>query len=418
MTNWEQRIARIFLERYPHSAAAEGGRPLRLSLKQLFPEFENSPPDEKESFLEAAEALEQKGLAGIRWVRLKKQELLAAISFHDPETLYALAGLDSPSVIAAAGRQTAGEISRSSSCVYPELFGYIAENLKSIDAVKGIDPQAVRDLARLASYAADSPGTNAVTSRTVSITLFSNSKRLEELTELFARMLGRAEGRGIAVPDFSFLDRAFPETMIAGKLQFVFREDETCGPAGCMINKEGIILGLPLASIQRLKKIQPCGRDPGRTSAPPVVLMIENKETFYALAERRGNILAQYDAFIYTAGHPNRAVTALVSILAASGFDFYHAGDLDVEGILILQELTGIAGKPVTPLRMDGKTFDEYRQFGRTLTKSMLRRTALINESIRALPGITALISRIEQSKLGIEQEIIDYRLTSFRTIV
>jgi hypothetical protein len=404
MTSWEQRIVRIFLERYPHSAAAEGGRPLRLSLKQLFPEFENSPPDEKESFLEAAEALEQKGFAGIRWVRLKKQEMLAAISFHDPETLYAFAGLDSPSVTAAAGRQAAGEISRSSSCVYPELFEYIAENLKSVDAARGIDPQAVQDLARLASYVADGPGTNAVTSRNVSITLFSNSKRLEELTELFARMLGRAEGRGIAVPDFSFLDRAFPETMIAGKLNFVFRDEETCGPAGCMINKEGIILGLPLTSIQRLEKIQPCGRDPG------VVLMVENKETFYALAERRGNILTQYDAFIYTAGHPNRAVAALVSILAACGFDFYHAGDLDVEGILILQELTGIAGKPVTPLRMDGKTFDEYRQFGRTLTESMLCRTALINESIRALPDITALISRIEQSKLGIEQEIIDYR--------
>jgi hypothetical protein len=174
-----------------------------------------------------------------------------------------------------------------------------------------------------------------------------------------------------------------------------------------MINNEGIILGLPLVSIRRLEKIKPCG---DRSSVPPVVLTIENKETFYALAERRGNMLAQYDAFLYTAGHPNRAVAALVSTLAASGFAFYHAGDLDVEGILILQELAAIAEKPVLPVCMDGETFDEYRQFGRSLTKSMLYRSALISESTRKFPGIADLLIRIEQNKMGIEQEIIDYR--------
>jgi hypothetical protein len=189
--------------------------------------------------------------------------------------------------------------------------------------------------------------------------------------------------------------------MIAGKLQFIFKDREEP-----MINAAGTILGLPLSSIRRLTGIKPLSKISPRAA----VLMIENKETFYALAERRGEILLQYDAFLYTAGHPNRAVAALVSVLAVSNFSFYHAGDLDVEGILILQELAAIAGKAVVPVCMDGKTFDEYRQFGRTLEKSMLRRAALINDAVRGLPGIADLIARIEQNRLGIEQEIIDYR--------
>jgi hypothetical protein len=417
MTNWEQHIAGIFIERYPRSTASEGGRPLRLSLGQLFPEFEKSGPDEKESFLEAAEALEKKCLVSVRWVRLRKKEMLASMTFRDPEALYALAGQASPSLTAAAARQAAHEAAAGfaaqsgsaggsstaadSAAAHAELFAFIAENIKSSDAVTGIDSQAVKDLARLTEYASGNPGTNAVTPRAVSIALYSDSKRLEALTALFTHIFVRAKNKEIAVPDFSFLDRSFPETMIAGKLQFVFDTHENLN------NAEGIILGLPLTSILRFREIKPLSIG---SEAVSTVLMIENKETFYALAERRGTILAQYDAFLYTAGYPNRAVCALVSLLAASGFALYHAGDLDVDGILIVQELAGAAGKPVIPVRMDGKTFDEYRHFGRPLKKSTVRRTALIHEPLRNLPGIAELIERIEKNALGVEQEIIDYR--------
>jgi hypothetical protein len=204
------------------------------------------------------------------------------------------------------------------------------------------------------------------------------------------------------VPDLSLLDRSFPETMIAGKLHLFFR-DKGGAALPPATNAAGAILGLPLASVRRISRIAPLD------AGPPGALMIENKETFYALAEREDLPLGRTcQALLYVGGHPNRAVGALAAVLAASDFALYHAGDLDVEGILILQELAAIAGKPVTPVTMDGETFDRYRAYGRKLEASMLRRTSLINEETRRLPGIASLIQRIEQTGMGIEQEIIN----------
>jgi hypothetical protein len=95
--------------------------------------------------------------------------------------------------------------------------------------------------------------------------------------------------------------------------------------------------------------------------------------------------------------------------LAESGFAFSHAGDLDPDGILILQELGDIAGKPVQPLRMEKAVFDQYLPCGRKLEPSMLKRTKLISQKTRAIPGMEDLICRIEETGMGVEQEIINY---------
>jgi hypothetical protein len=101
--------------------------------------------------------------------------------------------------------------------------------------------------------------------------------------------------------------------------------------------------------------------------------MIENKETFFALSQA-APALPGYTCFLYAGGHPNRAVRALVSLLAESGFAFSHAGGLDPGGILILQELAETAGKPISPLRMDAATFDLYLKCGRPLEAPALKR--------------------------------------------
>jgi hypothetical protein len=424
MTRWEKHIANILIQRFPRSAAAyrakaqtEGGRPFRLSLEQLFPDFETSPPDEKESFLEAAEALERKGLARISWVRRRKKEVMRALSFPDPEALFTFAGKPAPLSLAEEARRAAldaAEEGGPGENPYGEFFRYIAANIRPVDAVKGVNPRAVRDFAKLVSHIAPRSVPRAAlpaTTRALSIALYSDSKRLEDISSIFMRFVKAAEGLGLAVPDLSLLDRSFPETMIAGKLAFFFggRGD---APSAPMTNAAGAILGFPLASIRRLREIAPLDLNPaagGPPAGPPAALMIENKETFYALAEK-GDLRPDrtYDALLYIGGHPNRAAGAMVSVLAASGFALYHSGDLDVDGILILQELAAIAGKPVTPVAMDEKTFDRYRVYGRKLEASILRRISLISEATRRLPGIAGLIERIESTGLGVEQEIID----------
>jgi hypothetical protein len=264
-----------------------------------------------------------------------------------------------------------------------------------------------------------------ITPRALSIRLYSDSKRLEALAALFAPVFSRAERRSITAPDFSALDRSFPETMIAGKLNFFFgnkTEGEypmtaktlrtpgaEAGPAS-LANPAGIILNLPLSSLRGLRRIVPADSSAEKPTDPSA-LMIENKETFYALAENREQYFSAYTAMLYTGGHPNRAVHTLLRALADSGFSLFHAGDLDVEGVLILQELTDMAGQPILPVRMDGPTFDRYRAYGRKLTPSMLGRASMISEATRRLPGITELLRRIGETSLGVEQEIIDYRI-------
>jgi hypothetical protein len=113
---------------------------------------------------------------------------------------------------------------------------------------------------------------------------------------------------------------------------------------------------------------------------------------------------------LYTGGYPNQAAAAVIRVLAASGFRFYHAGDLDPDGILILQHIRDLAGQPVTPVRMDAAAFDRYLFSARPLTGAMLRQLEKIREDTRAIPGLAGLVRRIEETSRGVEQEIIDYR--------
>jgi hypothetical protein len=167
-------------------------------------------------------------------------------------------------------------------------------------------------------------------------------------------------------------------------------------------------MGIPLESAEEIESIQLISHKKEKT-----VLTIENKETFYALVRAQkhnaqGNLC--YDCFLYTGGYPNRAVAALVKTLSASGFSFFHAGDLDPDGILILQSIGELAQKPVTPVRMDAATFDQYSAWGRRLTKPMLRQIEKIREETRTISDLSGLLRRMEETGLGVEQEIIDYR--------
>ncbi|GHV77023.1 hypothetical protein AGMMS49942_18440 [Spirochaetia bacterium] len=396
MTPWETRIIDAFIKRYFSSVAAAeaAGRErsfLRLRSAAVFPDFETAPPDDRESYLEAAEALEKRGLLVLSWVKRRKGELLSTLVCNNTELLFTIAGRVSPKTLIGEAREAAGKFSSP-------LFTFLSEHLNSADTTRGIDASAVQELARLES-ALETRGTEQITTRSLSIELYGDSKRLEHLLDSFGPLFEKAQRQGIVVPDFSFLVRSFPETMISGRIILEYEpgcaEDQTP-----LVNATGKILGLPLGSVRGIRRIGTL-RDKER----PTVLMIENKETFYAL----GDDPQQYDCCLYTAGYPNPAVSALVKILSASGFTFYHAGDLDPDGILILQKLQEIAEKEVVPVRMDAATFDHYLPWGRTLEKTMLQKLEHIHENVRTIPGMEGLIRRIKETGRGVEQEIIDY---------
>ncbi|GHV63149.1 hypothetical protein AGMMS49587_12210 [Spirochaetia bacterium] len=423
MTPWEDRIINAFIERYPASAAARLANSkkniLRIPALKVFPGFYNAAPDERESFLDAAKSLETRKILSLVWVRYRKDAELSTLVCHDMEKLFEFSQKPSPKTIAEAAREAAGKIAlhlriegdedpnTEKTCAF---FSFLSENMTAPDAAKGIGAESVHDLAKL--FQAVSKPVN-LTLRALSISLYNDSKKLEALINSCKAIFARAERQRIAMPELSFLDRSFPETSIAGRITITIENSQA------LVNESGSILTLPLVTIQKIESIADCHSE-SASGEHPSVLMLENKETFFTLAAAlytSGASCRTYTCILYVGGYPNRAVCALVRILAKSGFTFYHSGDLDPDGILILQELqgiinnAGIAGQTVTPVYMDTSTFARYLEHGRKLEPSMLQRITLIKDETRALPGIAELIEKIEKTRKGIEQEIIEYHL-------
>jgi hypothetical protein len=298
---------------------------------------------------------------------------------------------------------------------------HLSRRICSAEVARGVDTRAVEDLVCLLEFLSLPESDVNITTRALSVFLYNDSKRLEYLLGLFGPVLSQARKQGIPAPELSFLERSFPDTMISGKLVFEYGETDTGGreasvndlsrpaaasaPAAPLVNAAGLILGLPLSSAAKIRAVKTIA-----AKENPAVLTVENKETFYALGEARRGGASRYDCFLYTGGYPNQAVAAMIRVLAASGFRFYHAGDLDPDGILILQNIRDIAGKDVNPVRMDEAAFDRYLFFARTLTKAALYQLEKIRDDTRAIPGMAGLIRRIEETGRGVEQEIIDYR--------
>jgi hypothetical protein len=75
MSGWEARIIDAFISRYFASVAEaemEERNTLRLRSVSIFPDFDTAVPDEKESYLEAAETLERNGVITLKWEKRGK----------------------------------------------------------------------------------------------------------------------------------------------------------------------------------------------------------------------------------------------------------------------------------------------------------------------------------------------------------
>jgi hypothetical protein len=410
MTLWEKKIIDAFIGHYFNSASetVEDRRILRLRSSTFFPDFDTVHSDEKDSYLEAAESLERKGIVKLRWEKRGKGERLKTLSCENFEALFAQAGKPHPGTEAEKIKTMLGEKltalkeARAAEKLI-SLLEYFSKHFSPREIGQGFDQQTMEDLILLLEYSCDNEKIEKITTRALSILLYNDSKRLENLLVLCAPLLLRAQ-KVVPSAEFTFPERSYPETTISGKLILEIKNSDTP-----MLNAEGLILNLPLESALAIESIKLISEKSEKTA-----LTIENKETFYALGSpwKSGSSenLSRYDCFLYTGGYPNRAVAALIKTLAFSGFNFHHAGDLDPDGILILQNIQEIAERPVTPIRMDVSTFDQYKAWARPLTKSMLRQTEKIREVTKAIPEIAGLLRRIEETGLGVEQEIVDYR--------
>lgn len=401
MTSSEREIVEELARRFPSSAHATGGRNLRARISVAFPHISRKKPDEYESFLEAAESLESKGVISLDWVGRIRGEELGAILLTDVEALFSFLGRPSPVSFCESLKTRAKELSENQS---EEFFLWIAETLLPKDIEFETGEPSLKSLQDLASLIGTleliSSGEHPSTlPRALSVELFSDSKRIEALLRIFQSLFRKAERAGLPLPPLDLVDRSFPETLVSGKLIF------NCQDGSKLENSAGLIIGLPFESIMRMSSVVSVSSE----SATGKVLGVENKETFYALASQDGKGIKGFDVIVYVGGHPNRAVQSLFRLFQKSGWALFHTGDLDPDGILILQELSDAAGATVLPWMMDSHVFDQYRSQARTLDSSMHLRALRIRSETRAIPGINALLEAILSSGLGVEQEIIKY---------
>jgi hypothetical protein len=421
MTAWEKKIIEAFISHYftspTNPESGEDRKFLRIRSSVLFPGFDTAHPDEKESYLEAAESLEREGLVHLHWEKKSKRERLKTLSCEKFKMLFEHARKPFPKAEAEkikvmldakikALKESSAVLNKATAPAVESLIAlleYYSVNFGPREIGQGFDKKTMEDIILLLEFSFDPAHLQNLTIRALSILLYRDSKHLEDLLSFYKLPIA-GSNKNFSLPNFAFQERSFPETLISGKIIFEFNNEKTP-----MVNAGGHILGFPLASAEEIAAIQLVSDKKEKN-----VLTIENKETFYALGipQKSGtNVnLSRYDCFLYTGGYPNRAAAVLVKALSASDFSFYHAGDLDPDGILILQNIQEIAERPVTPVRMDAATFDKYQQWGRPLNDSVLRQIERIGKETRAIPGLAELLRCIEKTHLGVEQEIVDYR--------
>lgn len=397
MTVTARQILSRFADAFPQSAHYRGGRALRLgSWEREFPRI-LTDVEAKNEFLDAVDELTSLGVLRAKWRRFRERDDLEALYLTDPQQLYRLLEIPSPDTVrqemlAILDRppwtDSAGSLRDRG-----HERGLVRDRLRALLEARhpaGVEtPDVLRDLGVVFSLASER--ITGIPLRALSVRLFNDSKRVEALLPVADRISQRISG--IRISEELGLARTYPEVTIAlrGTLRFVDTSWECAG----------LPVTLPVSTAQAIIGIQ---LDAG--VADPAALSIENKETFYAAADRLDQL--QFACLIYTGGHPNQAVLTVLGHLRDAGVPLSHFGDLDPDGLLIYQELSAALDAPIEPFRMDPQTFAAYRRFGYRLDESRLVRLAPILDPSSTVPEpIRELARDIRATETGVEQEVI-----------
>ncbi len=386
-----------FADSFPESAHYRGGRKLRKGeWQRVFPGLDTDV-EEKERFLDAVDELEALGLVSVKWVRHRIGTDVDALYLEDPERVFALTDRVSPEenrtqmLALLGGDAWSAPVDAELRDLFAAVRVHATAALEERHPLPVSAPEDLRDLARL--FAVSPEEVRRVQLRALSVRLFSNSKRLEELLPIADRLTQRAAG--VSLSGELGLARAYPDASIALNGTIVFDGDRrrvwTCAAD---------VVTLAAVTIDRIASI-------AFASVAPAVLSVENKETFYTLTGRlQSGAMPRFDAVAYCGGHPHAAYAKLLSRCVDAGAEVHHFGDLDPDGLLILGELDRALGSPVHPFLMDVATYRAYLPYAYDPPVS---RIDLLSASSASLPvALRPLAAEIVARRKGVEQEVID----------
>ncbi|PKL44167.1 MAG: hypothetical protein CVV41_05885 [Candidatus Riflebacteria bacterium HGW-Riflebacteria-1] len=134
---------------------------------------------------------------------------------------------------------------------------------------------------------------------------------------------------------------------------------------------------------------------------PRQVVTIENETTFFEYAQ---NADPSKELVICSMGQANRLLVKFLEQLKGFVDSFYHWGDLDRSGVLILDSLRRRSGCDIQPLKMNSETFLANKGKGQALSEEEKYR---LESLLRRRPDIICndLLKTILAHNLWIEQE-------------
>jgi hypothetical protein len=382
LSAYERKILEVFAASFPLSAHYREGRKLRKSgWDIIFPEI-STAAGSKEEFLSAVDSLIRLGLVSAAWKRFRKGDELVALYLENAAKLYEL--LDEPhpdavrlemlAFLKACTARTGWE---------QELRDYSISHLENRLTLPVTDFGQLKDILRLAAVTAEEAA--AFSLRGLSVHLFNQSKRIEEILEQADLLSERVRGEKLSAA--LRLLRSYPESTLAGEAVIRFKD-------GRLWDLKGRIITLPYATIRQITSIEWPG-------SAPSVLSIENKETFYMAT----HVLAQrFSGFLYTSGQVNTADQCLLKLLKTSGAVVSHFGDLDPGGLLIFSKISKVLDGKLELFLMDVATYNRYLPHGYPLTPGALKKLEIVN-----IPSLEPLKKIMQDNRKGIEQEIIAF---------
>lgn len=391
MTSLARAILTSFAEAYPASAHSRGGRRLRIGdWQRRYPRI-GADVEAKTEFLDAVEEVIATGLITPKWRRYREGDELQALYLDDPAGLYRLLGRPSPESVRE----------RMLDCVNgPEWTGQretplrncVRERVASLLAAghpTGVD--SVEELRDLAIVLGLTPAdTRGLPIRALSTRLFNDSKRLESILPSADKLT--TEVGLLRLSDSLGLARSYPEVSLALSGDLLLERPEATWRCS------GRPLTLPLPTVRAIAGI--------RLERGAAVLSVENKETFYTAVERLD--ASAFSCVVYTAGHRNAAVIALLERVRDSGGQLYHFGDLDPDGLQILIELRRALAVTVVPFAMDRDTYHRHAAFGYPLDSGRRERLARLLQPDSGLPAELVPTAReMLAAGVGVEQEVI-----------
>ncbi len=400
MKDYAVEICEIFAWKFPKSSASRGGRRLRISdWQKRFPEILDDYRA-KESFLDSIDHLSDHHIVEPIWKRFREREELVALYLLDDAALYLFLNRIHPSVVCESllhhitSRQPTSALARqireifltqlqTEDSIVPEMWQVgTHEELQSLT-------ENITDLLGLCELSSEECALHTV--RQLSIKLYNNSKRIEQLLQFGNRNLGKFLQAPLS--ELLNLSRVYPESTCTLSGSFVFQDSRSWE-----IGYESVTL--PLSTISSIQRYEP-------KAEGEHLLVLENKESYYTAWNRLKNpnqnsSNQKFSGFLYVGGFPNTADESLLRILSDSGIQISCFCDLDPAGLLIAQKIVSICNGRAKAYNMDVETYATYAHYGYDLSPSELGKLHLVEQA-----DLKPLAALIAQTKRGVEQEII-----------